>query len=333
MYSNIIVDVFNLYHRIKGHHKEKTLDAITLANEVIDTIEQDLGKYQDRSKSMYLLFDPIPKKDFGLESAFKNSTRRQEILPDYKINRRFNYAQGDLDAINWVRKYFSHRGDKYVEIYSNEFEADDFTESLVQKLLSENKRASIALVTTDNDWARYLGKKVVMLNGPFDKPYTADDFAQQYNFTPTINSVTFFKAFFGDPSDNIQGALMQKRIKKLNYIKKEGFEFIKELSHSDETLDEILERTEKYNLDIIKSDNVEHPAEKKFYFSIIASDFKDNFDPIFYQNIQVIRSQCRDFEKYAKTKEPEEKFNNFIEEVLKRKKPEKQKFKFGKVKI
>ena len=333
MYSNIVVDVFNLYYRTKGHHKEKTLDPITLANEVIDVIENDLGKYQDRTKPMYLLFDPIPKKDFGIDAAFKHSTRRQEILPDYKINRRFNYCQGDLESINLVRKYFSHRGEKIIEITSNEYEADDFVESLLEKLFENDKRAQVALVTTDNDWARYLSDNVVMLNDAFDKPFTSNDFLEKYNFVPTITSVTFFKAFFGDPSDNISGALMQKRLKKLNYIKKEGFDFIKEIAKNNEPIDDILERTSKYNLNIIKEHSKDHPAEKKFYFSIIASDFKDAFDPIFNQNIAVIRSQCKDCQKYLKTKDVDEKYNNLIEEILKRKQPEKQKFKFGKVKI
>lgn len=330
MYSNIIIDVFNLYHRIKGSQNLKESNAITLANKVIDTIEFDLGKFQDKTKPMYLLFDPIPKKDFGIESAFKYSTRRQEVLPDYKINRRFNYCEGDLEAIEWVRKYFSHRGKKYVEISSNKYEADDFVESLVEELL-QNKRTNIALVTTDNDWARYLGKNVVMLNDAFDKPFTTDDFLAKYDFKPTLLSVTYFKALYGDPSDNITGALMQKRIKKLNFIKKEGFDWIKSLADSSETIDEVLDRITHYTLD--KTKEATTPEEKQFFFSIIASDFKDLFDPVLIQNIKVIQSQCKDYHKYAEIKEPDEKFNKFVEEVLKRRKPDKQKFKFGKVKI
>lgn len=329
MYSNIIIDVFNLYHRVKGSQNLKENNAITLANKVIDTIE-DLQKYQDKSQPMYLLFDPIPKKDFGIDSAFKYSTRRQETLPDYKINRRFSYCQGDLDAIEWVRKFFSHRGNKIIEVSSNKYEADDFVESLVNELL-ENKKASIALVTTDNDWARYLSKKVVMLNGAFNKPYTANNFFEDYDFVPNILSVTFFKALYGDPSDNITGALMQKRIKKLNFIKKEGFEWIKDLANSNEDIDTVLERITHYTLD--KTKEAVSPSEKQFFFSIIASDFKDLFDPLVTQNVKVIRSQCKDYHKYAKSKDEDEKFNKFVEEVLKRRKPEKQKFKFGKIKV
>ena len=59
VYSNILVDVFNLYYRVRGGALKN--DAITVANHVIDFIENDISKYQDKSKSMYLLFDPIPK--------------------------------------------------------------------------------------------------------------------------------------------------------------------------------------------------------------------------------------------------------------------------------
>lgn len=333
MYSNIIIDVFNLYHRVKGVQNLKESNVISLANNTIDYIENNLVKLQDRDKSMYLLFDPIPKKDFGLDSAFRYSTRRQKVLPDYKINRKFNYCEGDLEAINLVRRYFSHRGKKYIEVYSECYEADDFVESLVKKIIETDKKANIALVTTDNDWARYLGKQVVMLNESPSKPYTSDDFIKEYNFIPTVTSVTFFKALFGDPADNITGALMQKRLKKLDHIKLEGFEFIKEIATSTDKIDDILERTTHYRLSQISEKNEKYPAEKHFFFSIISSDFKELFDSLYIPNVKTIRSQCKDYEKYAAWKEPEEKFNNFIEEVLKRKIPKAPAFKFGKIKV
>ena len=325
VYSNILVDVFNLYYRVRGGALKN--DAITVANHVIDFIENDISKYQDKSKSMYLLFDPIPKKDLGISSSFKYQTTRQKINKDYKANRYKN-SQADLEVIELVRKYFSHRGEKYIEVISDMYEADDFVESLVKELTTINKRAMIALYTTDEDWCRYLSDKVEMINGTFSEPFTRDKFYEKYQFYPTICSVVFFKALYGDPSDNITGALMQKKLKKYPLAKQLGFEFIKEISNKpDEKVDDILKRIKGYNFKTLKEDE-RKTEEVKFFFSVFCTDHKFSFDDLLLQNVKIIRSRCDNYSPYMNVKEPDEKYNDFIEKILNRKK-EKVKFRFG----
>ena len=71
-------------------------------------------------------------------------------------------------------------------MYGDGYEADDFVESIVK--LEAGKK--IALFTTDMDWARYLAPKTDIINKGFNNPYTVEEFEKDFNYYPTITTVS-----------------------------------------------------------------------------------------------------------------------------------------------
>lgn len=173
--------------------------------------------------------------------------------------------------------------------------------------------------------------KVALINNGFDKPFTPKEFEAKYGFQPTTASVIFFKALYGDKSDNINGALMKKKMKSITDIKKLGFEFIKEISHSKDDFETILTRLKSYNfMDLEKKKN-KFSCEESLFFEMNCLDTKYEVTGQFFENVRVIRSICKNYKPYATNKNDDIEYNSFIEKVLNRAKKEKKKFKFGKI--
>lgn len=325
IYDAILVDVFNLYYRRKKYALDSSV--VSQANSMIDFIEREVKTHQVKGKPFYLLFDPIPKNDLGLDSSFRFKPERKEILNDYKSNRKKN--PGVLQVVSAVRKYYSHRGDEVVEVISNQYEADDFVESLVADL---GDKASIAMVTTDMDWARFLSDKVCMINEGFDQPFTNKDFFEKYQFVPTIASVSVFKALFGDPSDNISGALMTKKLKGARDAKVKAFDYIKLLGETKIELDVAMKHAEGFTFkELCEKEN--RNVEEEFFYEILSTDPKFSVQSTMETNLAVIKTRCDSYKKYAVTKPVDEKFNALISKSLGIPVPgEKKKFRFGNIK-
>lgn len=325
MYDLILIDVFNLYYRRKDNILDK--DPVSLARNLISYIKDTVSKKVVSDGKVYLLYDPIPKDDLGMSKMFKNNvTERKQILATYKADRV--YDTKTLTVVNFVRKYFLHRGPSIVSVISNCFEADDYVESIK----AANVGKDIALVTNDNDWSRYLDDHTVMINSDFGKPFTKEDFYEQYKFYPTIASVTIFKALFGDPSDNIQGALILKKVKNTNNIKKDGFAFIQEISKTEANLDDIVKRIKNYTV-INLSNQAKLNCEENFVYKIKCLDPKYDVETNFYQNLNVIKCRCDDYSKYATSKDEDAKYNSLIEKTLGYSVKSTTKFKFGNIKM
>lgn len=321
LYSHILVDVFNLYYR--RLNKALTKDPIDLANNLISFIEGDISKHLDKEGVLYLLYDPIPKKDLGLSNSFK--TERQQIVKSYKANR--NHDKNVLEVVDLVRKYFLHKGPKIATVISNSLEADDFVEGIVTKYPADTQ---IALYSNDEDWCRYISDSIHLINEGFENPFTAQSFKDKYNFKPNSSSVCFFKAFFGDPSDNIEGALMVKRLQNANDYKKLAFQWIQEIGEKSDYFDVVCSRVKKYTfieLNKLKELN----TEQELFMKINCIPPKKGVTSQLWDNVNIIKCRCSNVDKYITTKEPDPKYDKLIEATLGRG-TQKKTFKFGHIK-
>lgn len=331
LYNSILIDIFNVYHRLKNNRK--SIKVKELATVIINYIN-DIKKHLTQDGTLYLLYDAIPKSDLNIFKSFtfntdfeEKQTDRQRIKEEYKKGRKKDKML--YPVIFFVKSYFLHRGSGVVSVMSENLEADDYVESIVKN------SGKTALVSTDEDWCRYLNDRIVMINEGFDKPFTAQAFFEKYKFTPTIGSVSLFKALFGDTSDNITGVCSTKYGKILTAIidnfKDITFNYIKEISENPTLdIDSYIDRLLQLNFKTVKTD--EHQAEKIFFEEIFKNESFTKIDFIseLVKNLKVIKSRCKNFRKYASSKEFDEVQNRIIESALNMTSPYvKKPFSFG----
>lgn len=317
-YKTFIIDTFNLTYKLKG----KIFSPIDIANNVINYINDEIKPRLEPDGNIYLTFDPLPKSDLGMEKNFKYPTTRQQIKSEYKSNRA--HDPNVLSALKLLRKYYTYRGSNIKICISNEFEADDYVEGIVEK---END-GMMALITTDYDWARYISDRCHMINKGFSEPFTKEAFYQEKGYIPTVTAITLDKAIFGDVSDNIPPILTKK-----NKIYTDPKEFIKALIKQisldnvpfQELEDEIQSPLEKRILAQSKKSNIQ-----EIIAIIIASDTAWE---LFVDNVRVIKSRCKDVGKHTFTHKENEGYNKLMESTLGRVGVEKKKFSFGNMKI
>lgn len=321
-YDVIAVDMFNLYYRKKNNSLEK--DPISIARNMVTFINTEVMQHLVDDGKLFLLYDPIPKTDLGLSKTFKY-TERQEILHAYKKNR--THDRSCLTVVDLVRKNFIHRGSNIISVISNKYEADDFMESIVK----ENDGKDILMITSDEDWCRYLSPKVKMMNADWLNLFTVDSFRDKYNFIPSIAGVCVWKACFGDGSDNIKGALQAKGLKKSNDIKLKAFEYVKYLGNNQDVTIKHIESFRQFNHSRL-SDKKNKTIEEDFIYSINMFDPKYEVASTFFNNLYVIQSRCDDYHKFATAKDIDDKYNIIIEKTLGFIKKEDRTFKFGMIK-
>lgn len=320
LFKYVLIDVFNLAYR-----KSSSNNCVQIANDVIDFINIDVKKRLDPDGAVYLLFDPLPKSDLGLSKAFKYSPRiRKEIVGSYKKNRTYNPQVGE--AISLLKKFYTFRGDKYKTVISDDLEADDYVEQLIDML-----DGNIALISTDSDWCRYISNRVVMINRGFDDPYTKDEYTKEFGIVPTIATVTLKKAIYGDKSDNIESILAGKKFNSsaledisdimLVYIANEDMPFKEVEKHLKEA-----EFTRLYK---IKDRN---PLEE-FEYELLAVDTSIASPySMLLDNIRVIKSRCDNVSKYITCAPENKKYNDLMDVTLKRAPGIKKEIKFGALK-
>ena len=321
-YDVIAVDMFNLYYRKKSTSLEK--DPISIARNMVTFINTEVMQHLVDDGKLFLLYDPIPKTDLGLSKTFKY-TERQEILHAYKKNR--THDRSCLTVVDLVRKNFIHRGSNIISVISNKYEADDFMESIVK----ENDDKDILMITSDEDWCRYLSPKVKMMNADWLNLFTVDSFRDKYNFIPSIAGVCVWKACFGDGSDNIKGALQAKGLKKSNDIKLKAFEYVKYLGNNQDVTIKHIESLRQFNHSRL-SDKKNKTVEEDFIYSLNMFDPKYEVASTFFNNLYVIQSRCDDYHKFATAKDIDDKYNIIIEKTLGFIKKEDRTFKFGMIK-
>lgn len=330
LYNNIVVDVFNLFYRVKNDSIES--NSLAYARKCIGVINNEIKSHLKNGGKLYLLYDPIPKDDLGSSRSFKTLTGRQEDVATYKRNRVHN--ADILKTVLLIRKYFSHRGDEYINVASTgAYEADDFVEPLIKEGILTGKTA---LITTDEDWCRYISEDIDMINENlystgWDSPFTPMKFMEKYGFNPTIASVCFWKACFGDNSDNITGALMIKS--RSNELKNKAFELIKIIGDYNMTLEELKNQLfgRSYQQIVNSKDRTE---VEKFMMLIFSLDSKYSVASNLDLNLRVIECRCKEVAKFLKSKPVDEKYNSIIEQVLGFKvEGQKKKVKFGNIRV
>lgn len=322
-YEVIIVDAFNLFYRVK-HELDKT--PIEKALRTIKFIEDDIRPKISKSGRLYLLFDPLPKKDYGYSDKFVYTKSRNEINPYYKQNRK--HDPDIQEALRLVRDYYKYRGKNIITVYASELEADDFVEGIVEKETC-NK---IAMYSSDMDWARYLAPNVVLINKSFSEPYTDKKFIEEFGYNPTPTSVAIYKAFYGDPSDNIIGV---KNIPKLKFLSIYDIDnLVKEviLQYQNEKLSKFVNDLKETN-SVKLFEKVDKTSFEKFIMAL-ESAIGGKVIPknAMLDNLRVIKSRCSDVNKYCYSYEYSEKACSLIEKVLGMTKKQKV-FKFGGVSI
>ena len=305
LYDYIVIDSANLFYRCLG--KNDTVEPIV---KKMISFTEDLR--QSLSDTLYLLFDPLSEYDLGESKSFKFPTsERKKIDENYKANRQYNSLY--YQAIVLYKKYYTYRGEKVVTIYSQEYEADDFVEPLLDYIGPDKK---VALVTTDFDWARYISDNVHMINKGLDKPYSTKDFEERFLFKPTKASIILYKALYGDTSDNIKGAIYLDKTKLVNNIKELCYNYIKEVSNTNKTLAEVKEEL-KQGINFNIANMGVTPLEQLLFAFKMNSKQVNIIDRIML-NMSIIDSLLagKDISKYMHSNPEKPEYNNIIRQSI-----------------
>lgn len=311
MYKAILIDMFNLGYRL---HKKNTDYKLT-ANAVINFINDEVDPRVEATGSIYLLFDPLPKSDLGMNKNFKYHPTRQQISSGYKSHREKNPVV--YDAMNTLRKYYTYKGERYKTVICNNLEADDFVEGILQ---IEDK-GNIALVTTDSDWSRYISDRVEMINKGFNNPYTKEDYYKEFKMNPTITVITLKKALYGDESDEIK-SVVSSLGKKLNFYTDVDTvinAMLTEISRDNTPLDEVIDKFKRMVfIDLIQNhdrDNFEELA-----YTLMSADSDNGYNlgiwETFLNNIRIIKCRCLDVTKYIHWKNEDKGYNTLMDTNL-----------------
>jgi hypothetical protein len=310
LYDAVLVDCSCLYHKCKGEE----VNEVQICGDMIRRIDE-ARKRCSAGGVIYLLFDPIPLDDLGVDKAFNNTGLRRRISGSYKKDRQFSPTYSR--AINLFRRYYAYRGPSIREVWSDEYEADDYAFPILKLLGSEGKR-TIAMWSTDMDWSRYIlryagadGTRLVdLINGSWNKPATAMQFEKQFGFPPCPGANTLYKALFGDESDGIKGAITNKKIKFGCKIKTIGLEAVKnlaEVSASEEQVREVISfgtkpiRAEWPTVDFDRVDEL---------FKMIASvDQQKDVMGDLERNVMLISGSCPDATPFITWNEEKPDYN------------------------
>jgi len=263
---------------------------------MLNFIENDCKPRLRKDSTLYLLFDPISYSDLGESKNFYYAlNERKKILSDYKAGR--TYSPLYLETIELFRKYYLYRGDKIKLLYSDEYEADDYVEPLINQIFDQwkfdSKGRTIAIVSTDYDLAGYInesgGNQVYMINEWFDKPFTVKQFEALFQFKPTPAANILYKALFGDKSDNIVGAIFMKKSKFNNNIKMLCRNYLIDVANSNMTIEDVLKQFQSASF-LICNKKEEKTTFDLLFLSLALVDMKIPILQTLYTNIRVIRS-------------------------------------------
>lgn len=305
LYDYIVIDSANLFYRCLG--KNETAEQVVRK---MISFTEDLR--QSLNDTLYIIFDPISKYDLGESKSFKFPTsERKKIDENYKANRQ--YSSLYYQSIVLYKKYYTYRGDKIKTIYSQEYEADDFVEPLIDMLGHDKK---IALVTTDYDYSRYISDKVHMINKGLDKPYSVKEFEEKFLFKPTKASITLYKALYGDESDNIKGAIYLDKTKLVNNIKELCYNYIKDIAERNLTIKEVEEE-----LNQGKNFDVGHMGEtplEQLLFAFAMNSKQVNIISKVKLNISIVRSllEGKDISKFIHSNPEKPEYNSILRQSI-----------------
>lgn len=305
LYDYIVIDSANLFYRCLGENET----AEQVVRKMISFTE-DLR--QSLNDTLYIIFDPISEYDLGESKSFKfPSSERKKIDENYKANRQ--YSSLYYQSILLYKKFYTYRGDKVKTIYSQEYEADDFVEPLLE-MIGPNKK--VALVTTDYDWSRYISDDVHMINKGLDKPYSIKDFEEKFLFKPTKASITLYKALYGDESDNIKGSIYLDKTKLVNNIKELCYNYIKEVADTNKSLEDV-EKDLKQGYKFDAAHIGETPLEQLLFAFHMNSKQVNIIDKTIL-NMSIVRSllEGKDISKYIHSNPEKPEYNSIIRQSI-----------------
>ena len=206
-YDLIIVDSVNLAYRT---FKQKGETPLQLSKKsiyrdsvckFIDTVTELEDKYLKREGQVYFLFDNyFSKADLRTTYMFAD---RRKIEESYKATRKKNTREF-YNSINFLRYYYLIGPSRYHTLRVDGLEADDLVEPLMRKLGVKGSEIKALMVTTDEDWARYLLPNVDWIPDFSQGPENIRGFEDRKGYYPTKKGVILYKSIFGDPSDNIK---------------------------------------------------------------------------------------------------------------------------------
>lgn len=236
IYDKLIIDTSNIFYRVAAFYlKDLTQDTMTQlikTNTIFNYYKNAIQNFKQQTLGkVCLLFDPLLSNG--------NMSERLKIKEGYKATRDKNKPVNKL-RIDTLEKLYSHfiiDPQKDIEVYHDvTLEADDF----VAKLTETDK---CLMVTSDEDFCRYLETdRVEMLNQGLtikdDAIFTAKAFEEKYGFKPNITSVVFWKAIYGDPSDNIVGSFKDPSTRVIITASEEMMRIIKEFGEDNTDLSE-----------------------------------------------------------------------------------------------
>ena len=305
LYDYIVIDSANLFYRCLG--KNETAEQVVRK---MISFTEDLR--QSLNDTLYIIFDPISEYDLGESKSFKfPSSERKKIDENYKANRQ--YSSLYYQSIILYKKFYTYRGDKVKTIYSQEYEADDFIEPLLE-MIGPNKK--VALVTTDYDWSRYISDDVHMINKGLDKPYSIKDFEEKFLFKPTKASITLYKALYGDESDNIKGSIYLDKTKLVNNIKELCYNYIKEVADMNKSLEDV-EKDLKQGYKFDAAHIGETPLEQLLFAFHMNSKQVNIIDKTIL-NMSIVRSllEGKDISKYIHSNPEKPEYNSIIRQSI-----------------
>lgn len=304
IYDNIIIDLANLFYRLTTGKSTKDD-----AKKIIKFIDEDTMQHLSKDGILYIVSDPLPKSDLGESKSFKFVSYRKEISPSYKKGR--TYSPLYKSVMSLILKYYSYRGEKIKLVYSDEYEADDFIEPLLRSLTG-----TTALITTDEDWCRYLSDKVFMVNKGYDSSFTKEDFNNKYKFYPTEASVTLYKAIYGDRSDNITGCVFLKKVKFYSNIKKIAYDYIKYVADNGLSLKEVIDTFKSATF--AKAMKSKNDVFSMLYLELSVASLKENVLDKLYSNIELIRSRLegKNISQFIHWNDKKESFNSVMRQSV-----------------
>lgn len=305
LYDYIIIDSANLFYRCLG--KNETAEQVVRK---MISFTEDLR--QSLNDTLYIIFDPISEYDLGESKSFKfPSSERKKIDENYKANRQ--YSSLYYQSIILYKKFYTYRGDKVKTIYSQEYEADDFIEPLLE-MIGPNKK--VALISTDYDWSRYISDDVHMINKGLDKPYSIKDFEEKFLFKPTKASITLYKALYGDESDNIKGSIYLDKTKLVNNIKELCYNYIKEAADMNKSLEDV-EKDLKQGYKFDAAHIGETPLEQLLFAFHMNSKQVNIIDKTIL-NMSIVRSllEGKDISKYIHSNPEKPEYNSIIRQSI-----------------
>jgi 5'-3' exonuclease len=197
-YSRILIDVAGLYFRA-FYTSQNIVASVEGKRMVTGGIYASLKMIQ-RIESVYLLENG--RIYFLFDNPSSGETRRKDIDPDYKINRKKQSSQF-YRGLDYLQLVLCSYKNGYRVIQRPETEADDLIFPILKSFDGHNH--FVLLVSNDMDWSRAIDYNVHWLVHSNNKDilYDKDLFFNKYGFYPGHDEVCLYKSIRGDVSDNI----------------------------------------------------------------------------------------------------------------------------------